>query len=113
MATFTRREMIDQAAFKLGALATGQTLSAEDLAALDTITTMLLDQLAEDEIVFIADDSEIPASWVPYIAGLLANLAAPDYGGSFSGDTKNRLEYVLRKLVRGKETYEEQTPDYF
>jgi len=113
MATFTRRELIDQTAFKLGALSVGQTLSAEDLAALDGMAGSLFDQLAEDGILMVADDDAIPASWCLYLAILLANLAGPDYGAAMSPDVKVVNEAILRRLVRGTETYEPQTPDYF
>jgi len=113
VSTFTRRELIDQAATKLGALGAGQTLQVEDLVAIDTQCTALFDQLAEDEILMVGDDDAIPASWCPYLASLLANLSGPDYGLGFSVDIKQANEAILRKLVRGKETYEPQTPDYF
>src|SRR5262252_5513125 len=113
METFTRRKLIDQAATKVGALGVGQTLANEDLVAIDEMATSLFDQLAEDEIVTIGDDDAIPASWCPYLATLLANLIGPDYGAPFDPNIKLSAEAILRKLVRGKETYEPQTPDYF
>jgi len=113
MATFTRRQLIDQAAFKLGALSVGQVLSAEDLTALNDTASMLFDQLSEDNILTIGDDDAINASWCPYLATLIANLAAPDYGQQSSNDVKVINESILRRLVRGTETYEPQTTDYF
>src|SRR5215813_5043084 len=113
MSTFTRRQLVDQIGFKLGALSAGQVLAAEDVQAIDGILASLFDQLAEDEILTIGDDNSIPASWCPFLATLGANLAAPDYGGSFDVNAKQGAEAILRKLVRGKETFERQTPEYF
>src|SRR5262245_12865159 len=113
MAEFTRRELIDQAATKVGALAAGQTLEDEDLDAFRVQAIALFDQLAEDEILSIGDDDAIPASWCPYLATLLANLAAPDYGQAFDIAVKQANEAILRKLVRAKDTFERQTPEYF
>src|SRR5215831_734417 len=101
MATFTRRELIDQAATKVGSLGVGQTLEVEDLQAIDTQCTCLFDQLAQDKIVFISDEDAIEASWCPHLSVLLANLCGPDYGSPFDAGVKQQHEAMLRKLVRG------------
>jgi hypothetical protein len=112
MATITRRQLVDQAATKVGALGAGQTLAAEDLAVIDRMASALFDQLAEDEILLASDD-EIPASWSPYLASLLANLIGPDYGIAFTQEVKVVNEAILRKLVRAKATFEPLVTDYF
>jgi hypothetical protein len=113
MATITRRELVDLAATNIGALAAGQVLADDDLDFIDQQCAALIDQLAEDEILYITDEQEIPASWSPYLASLLSNLIAPNYGGPFSNDTKVINEAILRKLVRAKETREPLQVDYF
>src|SRR5262245_33400766 len=113
MAFFTLRQLIDQAATKVGALAAGQTLQVEDLDAFNTFATSLFDQLAEDEIWFISNKDELPASLCPYLASLLANLAGPDYGVPFSTDAKAANEAILRRLVRSKDASEPQTVNYY
>jgi hypothetical protein len=113
MATVTRRELVDQAATKVGALGAGQTLAAEDLDVIDRMASALFDQLAEDEILSISDEEEIPASWSPFLASLLANLIGPDYGIAFTQDVKVVNEAILRKLVRAKATFEPLAVDYF
>ena len=112
MATITRRELVDQAATKVGALGAGQTLAPEDLDVIDHMASALFDQLAEDEILSVSDD-EIPASWSPFLASLLANLVGPDYGIAFSQEVKVINEAILRKLVRAKGTFEPLVVDYF
>ena len=113
MTTFTLRKVIDHAAERLGELATGQTLYADQLATYEENAVMLFEQLNEDGIVMIADPDNIPASYVPFLATLLANLAGPGVGVPFSLQLKQEAETVLRKLVRGVETFENLTPDYF
>jgi len=113
MATITRRELIEQAATKVGALGAGQALEVEDLNVIDSYCTQLFDQLAEDEILTVGDDDAIPASWAPYLSSLLANLIAPDYGMPFQTDAKQAYEAILRRLVRQKETFEPLQVDYF
>lgn len=113
MAEFTRRELVDQVAFSVGILGVGQTLSAEDLVAIDDTLSSLFDQLAEDGILTIGDEEAIPASYCPHLAVLGANLCAPKYGTAFDASVKVQHEAILRKLVRGYETYETQRVDYF
>lgn len=112
MATITRRELVDQAATKVGALGAGQTLAPEDLDVIDRFAGALFDQLSEDDILNISDDA-IPASWSPYLASLLANLAGPDYGTPYTHEVKVMNEAILRKLVRAKATFEPLAVDYF
>jgi hypothetical protein len=113
MATFTLPKLLEQSAFKVGALAVGQPLSAEDLEALTLASTALFDQLEEDEIVTFANTNEIPAALAPYLASLIANLVGPSYGLPFSADAKQVNEAIIRRIVRAHATYEQQTPDYF
>lgn len=113
MATFTLREVIDQAAERLGELATGQTLDADQLTQYENGATMLLAQLEQDKILSIADTEAIEASWCPYLATLLANLVGPGVGVPFSLQVKQTTEAVLRKLLRAGDTFEQQTPEYF
>jgi len=113
MATFTERQIIEQAATKVGALGAGQALAAEDLAKFQELITSLWDQLEQDEILFLADHDAVDAYLAPYLASLLGNLASPDYGTPFSMDIKTQNEAVIRRLLRGVVTYELQTPEYF
>lgn len=113
MATHTLRELLDQAGYKLGVLAVGQPFSDEELVVFNDGAIQLFDQLEEDSILLIADTDAIPASWCPYLSTLLANLVSPQFGQATDLQVKHANEAVLRKLVRGAETYEEQTPDYF
>jgi hypothetical protein len=113
MATVTLRQVIDEAAKRLGELATGQQLNADQLTEYRNNASYLLEQLSDDGIVTIVDEDEIPASWAPYLATLLGNLAGPGVGVPFSLEAKQQTEAVLRKLIRGTVTFEKQTPDYF
>ena len=113
MPSFKLNDLINQAATKVGALGVGQTLSAEDHAKFLELSSCLFDQLEQDQILSLADLDDIPAALAPYLATLLANLAAPDFGAPFDMSVKEQNEAVIRRLVRGTVTYEQQTPDYF
>jgi hypothetical protein len=113
MTDITKRELIDEAAIRVGALGIGQTLNADELAYFERSYRYLAAQLAEDEVLQIGDDDAIPDSWAPYIATLLANLCGPAHGVAFDLNTKVATEAILCKLVRVKETYERQITEYF
>src|SRR5262245_6098306 len=113
MATITRRELVDLAATNIGALAAGQVLADHDLDFINGPCSALFDQLAEDEILKIGNEDEITASWSPYLANLLANLCAFNYGAAYSPDVKVLQEATLRKLTRAHDTREPVAVDYF
>lgn len=114
MAEFTLREVIDQAARRVGQLAVGQVLNADELTSWLEAWTSLREQLAQDGIVSIANDDMIPAALAPWLATLLGNLNGPGAAGiPTSLDIKSQTEAVIRKLVRSGETFEPQQPDYF
>lgn len=113
MATCTKRELVEQAAAKVGAKAAGQPLAVEDFDTLDHYADQLFDQLGEDEILTIADEDSIPASLCPWLAILIANLAASEYGGQTDVNIKSSMEAIIRRITRQKETLEPQTVDYF
>lgn len=110
---FTLRDVIDEAAKRLGELATGQTLSAEQLAVYQTNLEYLLDQLDGDNVCTIADHEDVPPALVPYLATLLANLVGPSVGIPFSLQVKQATEAIIRKITRTLPSYEPQRPDYF
>jgi hypothetical protein len=113
MASITRRQLVDMAAVKVGALGAGQVLEAEDLSLIQQYASALFDQLQEDDILHIGDQEQIPASWSPYLATLLGNLIGPDFGTPFDVTVKLGTESILRRMVRATPTYERQTTEYF
>lgn len=111
--TMTRRELVDEAASNVGALAAGATLSDEDLDVIDQMIDPLFEQLAADEILTIGDDDTIPASQFPFLGQLLANLVGPKFGLPFNKGAKDANEAIIRRLVRAGPTREPLSVDFF
>lgn len=90
-----------------------ETPSDEDLDTIDAYVDPLLAQLAQDEIVLIADSDEIPVEYFLPIARLLANVAGPRFGSQMNQDAKRIDEAALRRLTSARPTYETLKVDYF
>lgn len=111
--TKTRIQLVNAAASKLQIVGTGQNLEAEYFDILDSKVDPLLMQLAFDQICNVANDDEIPSEWFEAIAGLLANVAAPDFGKQFSPDLKFFYEMQLKRLTATRTTNEVLAAEYF
>ena len=109
----TREDLIYRAATEVGALASGQSLSAEDFATIDNLVDPLVQQLSFDGIVHVQDTDAIqPEHFLP-VARLLANEAAISFGQAYSRDVKITNETQLLRLTAMRPTYETLENDYF
>jgi len=97
--TKTRTQLVREAADKLGIVGTGQPLEPEYATKIDQRVDPLLLQLSMDAICEVANDEFIPSEWFDSIAGLLANVCAPDAGKMFMPDVKAYYETALRRLT--------------
>lgn len=111
--TKTRTELVNEAASKLQAVGSGQSLAAEDGETIDAKVDPLLLQLSVDSIVDVTNDDEIPGEWFDAIACLLANLCADDFGKQYDPGKKTVYEAQLKKLTSSGPTYETLAVDYF
>lgn len=87
--------------------------AAEDLAVIETYVDPLLEQLAADEIVYIADRDEIPNTMFLPVARLLANICGPRFGSPMNQEAKTADENALRRIVASKPTGEPMEGHYF
>lgn len=78
--------------------------AAEDLAVIETYVDPLLEQLAADEIVYIADRNSIPESVFLPLARLLANVCGPRFGSPMNDEARRTDEELLKRLYRQKPT---------
>jgi hypothetical protein len=109
----TREDLIYRAATEVGALASGQSLSAEDFDTIDNLVDPLCQQLSFDGIVHVQDTNAIqPEHFLP-LARLLANESAISFGQAFSKDIKIANETILLRLTAMRPTYETLENDYF
>lgn len=116
MATKTRRQLVDQALDNLGALPTGQTPSAEDVARMDGYVDPVIEELAEKRIVEVDDLQAIPAAWFLPLSYLLSGAAAAAFGAA--NDPRILLlakegRTSLHEMMQTVPTYNRAQPEYF
>lgn len=95
MATKTRAQLISRALERIGVLAAGQSLSAEDSALVDAQIEPLADELAAREVITLGDLEEFDTSVFHALADCLGYHVAPDFGVS--------LEELVGLGVDGRE----------
>lgn len=119
--TKTRSQLIERAGINLGLVQPGEALSSEDYNTLDNLVDPLVDQLAADSIIYIADagtngdqtSGAIDAEAFLSLAALLANYAGPSFGSPINDQAKDRDQGVLRRISATKPTYAPIMVDYF
>ena len=102
----TRDDLIERAAWELGAKVAGQSLAAEDYATIDNLVDPLVMQLAMGSIAYVQDTSAIPLEYFIPLGRLLANEAAISFGQQYSPDVKHVNENELMRVSAMKPTYE-------
>lgn len=75
-----RSELIHQAAKRLGILAAGQSLAADDYGDIDALLEPLVEELAARRIFALGDTEAIEDAAFLSLADLLALKAAPSFG---------------------------------
>ena len=113
MTTKTRAQLVNEAADCLEIVPTGNSLAAEDGAKIDEKVDSLLERLAADEVVDIADANEIPACYFDALGELLANNCATKFGKKYSEEVKTVFERQLRRTVAPRATLEVLRTEYF
>ena len=109
----TREDLIYRAATEVGALASGQSLAAEEYVTIDNLVDPLVQQLSFDGVVHVQDTNAIqPEHFIP-LARLLANEAAISFGQAYSRDVKIVNETILLRLTAMRPTYETLQGEYF
>jgi len=109
----TREDLIYRAATEVGALASGQSLSAEDFETINNLVDPLVQQLSFDGIVHVQDTDAIqPEHFLP-VARLLANESAISFGQAYSREVKLINETQLLRITAMQPTYAPLENDFF
>lgn len=113
----TRAELVEHALRVLGQIGEGQNPGADDVAAMDALVDPTLLELAEREIVTIADPDEIPSEAFLSLGYILALKAAPVFTvmGQELLDTTafaQKAEADLLDMTRSRPTYQNQDVSY-
>ena len=107
-------ELITRALERLQRVGAGQDPSAEDAQLMRDKLLPLLEELAQQEVVFVADPEAIPDIVFLGLANRLAAEASADFGlGAVDPATMNSLNNRLRLTWVGKPLYVVQRSQYF
>jgi hypothetical protein len=96
----TRTELKTAALEDLLVIGTGETASAEDLAAVETYVDPMLAALNAEGIYFNADPNEVEDEAFIYLAGLLAQHCAPRFGKALQPAMVAYFEGRLKSVAR-------------
>jgi hypothetical protein len=107
-------ELITRALERLQRVGAGQDPSAEDAQLLRDNLMPLLEELAQQEVIFVADVEAIPEIVFLPLAARLAAEVSVDFGlGAVDQPTINKLNERLRLTWVGKPLYVVQRANYF
>lgn len=113
MTTYTRAQLVTEAAECLQIIGAGQSLDAGDGAKIDAKIDSLIERLSADEVVDIPDLAEIPAVYFEALAELLANSVSTKFGLPYSEDKRRVFEAQLRRTAAGEPSLETLRTEYF
>jgi hypothetical protein len=97
--TYTRVILANEALDILQRVGLGQSADAEDTAKITLKIDALLAELSERTIVDIPDSDDIPPAYFNALAELLANEAAPNFGGQKNPAVREAGEERLKVMV--------------
>lgn len=111
--TKTRDELVDRALQKLLKVGAGQSPAAEDQERVDSMVDAVLFDLSGRNIVLVHDEDAIPVEHFEWVADILADMAAPDYGLQRNPQMVAIAEGRLRELTMVGPSYEVVETDHF
>lgn len=109
----TREQLVNRALQKLGALAAGQTASAEDFETVNNEIEPIMSDLAVRSIYYWGDPDQIDDSSFIHLADIVANSVARDYGAAQDDNVRRAAEQRLRELNVQTLSGQPQTVEYF
>lgn len=111
--TKTRAQLVERALQKLLVVGAGQSAEAEDAAATDAVVDAVLADLSARAVYTVTDEAEIDVAAFEWLADILADTVAPDFGAARSAERVMRAEAMLRKLGAMVATYEPLRATYY
>lgn len=109
----TQADLVRRALQLLGAFAAGQEPSAEDVEAVEGYVPSKLDELRRRGIIYVPDVEDIDNAAVHWLAMLVAQDAAPEFGVGMDATAISLAEQRLRSIGAGRPTYARMQGVYF
>lgn len=111
--TKTRIQLVNRVATKLMIVGSGQSLPAEDFNVIDDIVDSVLADLNARTIIYVDDSDAVDIAAFEWIADVLADTAAPDFGIPRDPNKVAIAEMRLQEINAGRPTYEPMVAEYF
>lgn len=91
----------------------GQEPAAEDYIRMDEAVPSLIDDLAQREVVYIADVGDFPDAMLEWLAILLSQRRAMDFGTTMDAGAIDLSERRLRAIASARPSGVPARPLYF
>lgn len=111
--TKTRTDLVNRAAKKAMLVASGQSLETDDQETIDEAVDGMLADLAARRVVYVANDDDIDISIFEWLADILAETVAPDFGKPRDLTKIAVAEQALYAINMSRPTYEVLEGEYF
>jgi hypothetical protein len=109
----TRANLATRALQKLLVVGSGQLADSEDVETADGAIDAVLADLAGRNVYSVADETDIEVSAFEWLALILADTIAPDFGQPMDPNKRAYAENMLRRLTVANPTYEVHKMQYF
>jgi hypothetical protein len=109
----TRLTLARRALEKLMVVGTGQTADDEDVEHVDGRFDAMTADLEAREVLAVPDQDDIDPAVYEWLADIMADTVAPDFGVSSDGSRRTRAEQMLKKIGAAQATSEPQYTEYF
>lgn len=111
--TKTRAELVIRALRKLLVVGSGQSPEDEDVALVDEVVDSTLADLATRRVVYIANENEIDVAVFEWVADVLADNVAADFGKARNPAMVEYAEAKLKAIGATTPTREVLAVDYY
>ena len=118
-------DLITETLANLGVLAPGQAIDVEDFNYVNEKLDSIFRSLAALEIVYVADQNNIPGEWFSHLADIVAGECATKFGSNTEDYQRLKQQglgippgagagaMALKAITRSKPTYERLRVEYF
>lgn len=111
--TKTRAELVTRALRKLLVVGSGQSPEDEDTELVDEVVDATLADLASRRVVYIANEDAIDVAVFEWVADILSDNVAQDFGKSRNPAMVEYAEAKLKAITATTPTREVLAVDYF
>lgn len=113
MSTKTRIELVNRVGALLMVVSSGNALESDDQQSIDAVVDTVVSDLATRGVVSVMNIEEIELAVFEYVAQIIADFCAPDFGQERNPQKIEYCEGKLYALGMSSPTYETAKGEYF